>query len=166
MIKRWLKKMNEPVPFDPFLQSRSQCIFVIIALALFVVLSVWANALAQPELKVGQEVEVFYDGVWILCPKIVGFETDFEGFKELICVNPTSPYTNTFHQPLDKADGYRILNPAPRPEFSYSIPAAEPCTYEEGWKKCVYTGPDDELKFEDIAKELRHLREEIGAIKK
>ena len=134
---------------------------------------------AQPELKVGQEVEVFYDGAWILCPKIVGFETDFEGFKELVCVNPISPYTNTFHQPLDKADGYRILKPAPRPEFKLPTEAELSDCYtraggavggneacHDEWMRKSQRVIADELRFlrkwqDELKKERAELRKEI-----
>lgn len=135
--------------------------YIIVSLFLLVPL-----AHAQPELKVGQEVEVFYDGAWILCPKIVGFETNFEGFKELVCINPISPHTNTFHQPLDKADGYRILKPAPRPEFGLPYPQDIPYYYTTEGKyddRRNYKTIVDNLK--SIQKELRWLRKEAEGMR-
>ncbi len=121
------------------------------------VLFVWtwvvaAPARAQPRLKAGQEVEIYYKGETLRCPKVVGFEDG-----EFICVNPSSIFTNTFHQPLDKADGYRILKPAPRPEFK--LPHTGNCG--PGWSDRYNHSCWSRYNDETIADELRYLRKEI-----
>ena len=184
MIKRWLKKMNELVPIDDFPSSWGDWVFLIVALALVVVLSVWADAHAQPELKVGQEVSFwtktdyerwpwfsyydcfgkikaiddefvvirpFYD------PERTQGEMDIGGGKGFICV---SSMVEDKRIPLDAITGYRILKPAPRPEFKLpcienrgKVPVELPC------EKPTHL----QYSIEQIADELRYLRGLAGA---
>ena len=157
MINRWLKKMNEPVPIDAFPSSWGDWAFLIIALALAVVLSVWSDARAQPELKVGQEVEVsFLDGL--------------SRIGRVVSVRPTSPEggmgvfsiisTQRYEMPMNTISGYRILKPAPRPEFKLScienkgkVPVELPCERPTHLQYSI----------EAIADELRYLRGLVGA---
>ncbi|KKL82500.1 hypothetical protein LCGC14_1984150 [marine sediment metagenome] len=174
MIKRWLKKINEPVPFDPFSQSLRGWIFTILALALFVILSVWADAHAQPELKVGQEVEIFIKEK-VSCktnefaPNTgygnVSMSGSIKGAVEALGYNGLpDPYqiievriNNARYcvTPLSNLSGYRILKPAPRPEFE--LPS-------EAWVGSVRPHPTE--NDQAIADELRWLRKEIEALKK
>lgn len=185
MIKRWLKKMNEPVSFDPLPQSRGQWVFVIIVLVLFVVLSVWADAHAQPELNPNKEKELGHcHGPIENCPSSfggpelkVGQEMEYfkKGFSQkckvteihkgwFMCWPLDRPHArNGWSVTISTLYGYRILKLAPRPEFK--LPSAgRDCIGPEIDVDCVIGEEPDDLGA--IADELRYLRKEIEAIKK
>ena len=124
------------------------------------VLFVWtwvvvAPASAQPELKAGQEVEIYYDGKFIN-------RCLMDGTQLIICSNDK-----------DISPISLITKPAPRPEFKLPI----------GWAWCqaeyhrahpqVYTykelaSADCVLMRNDeaITDELRYLRKEVEALRK
>ncbi|KKM15377.1 hypothetical protein LCGC14_1696630 [marine sediment metagenome] len=133
----------------------------------FLVLFVWtwvvvAPARAQPELRVGQEVELFY----IAEGKDYSCRGEFRGRREegFVVGDDESIYlvTNVLVMCTPKVDevtGYRILKPAPRPEFKLPWKRNNPMHYDGG--------RDITLKyFGVVADELRYLRKEIEALKK
>ena len=161
----------------------------------FLVLFVWtwvavAPALAQPELKVGQDAEFFWESGGEACiGRVVRIEdnffvlkrydreTDVGGFLD----TPTRDYIPCWAQAnispweiqISKAlmSGYRILKPAPRPEFKLPSEINIGCGYERGesfmWMKGTNIpfrcfAPNDEA----IADELRYLRKKVEALRK
>ena len=127
--------------------------------------------LAQPELKVGQVVEIYFklsDGKEVSCVgKLLEIEDSYlrvEGNKSLWpCIG--TPLNNKgegiaygSHRPRKEMTGYRILKPAPRPEFSLpcienkgKIPVELPC------EKPTHL----QWSIEQIVDELRRLRNDI-----
>ncbi len=103
---------------------------------------------AQPELKVGQEVELYEDGSLAFC-KVT------EVHEGWIMCWPKHYAKNGWSVTLSRLQGYRILKPAPRPEFE--LPS-------EAWVGSVRPHPTE--NDQAIADELRWLRKEIEAMKK
>ena len=118
-----------------------------LVIAAVVVIVGWCvKADAQPELKVGQEVEIFTregpscSGIYR--GKRAGGILVVDAGPDTICSFPQ------YH-----VVGYRILKPAPRSEFEYSPLPEAFMGHPRDMQQDIY--------FEDIRNELRWLREQI-----
>ncbi len=124
---------------------------VIISLFLFVPL-----AHAQPELKVGQEVEIYYNGKRNVC--IV--QDVFQLSEDWMVGCLVGGKRVGFRVPT-YVDSYRILKPAPRPKFELLIYAGSCSPENQDSIECaVYANQGA------IADELRYLHKKIEALKK
>ena len=154
------------------------------------VLFVWTwvvvvPARAQPELKVGQEVEIYLKEPICIAAvaQVPGEEFECVDRREKhtgtvlwvneqgIALKPEKGYTAMAKH--EELDGYRILKPATRPEFK--LPAYLPKCFTDGGDVSVFCirqstqGRHNTFmwkSFRTIEKELRYLREEIEALKK
>ena len=146
--KAWIKRRRNSVKLDRRKTMRMWTIIVVVCVVVAFMLSGLVHA--QPELKVGQEVKVwqrFDDGRTHTCAgQIVrlgggGLETFPSKANPGGCV--------IF---MDDMVGYRILKPAPRPEFELVSCGSNQACIEANLVKMVG--------------ELRSLRKEIEALKK
>ena len=141
------------------------------ALVVALLFGVASLAFAQPELEVGQEVELFLSekkyapshGFTVKGRVVELYESFAMGYVALLPLD-TEDREGWTGYPMANLTGYRILKPAPRPEFSYPAPTAEQC--REGGGMCVYTGSVHRLNYDAIADELRYLRKEIERLHK
>ena len=151
-MNRFRKRLEENLPTRPLSAS---ALSLLIA-AVVVPVGWCARADAQPELRVGQEVELYHD-VYGTCRGEIVLLTSI-----LIELNVVS---FDACQEIERSEltGYRILKPAPRPEFKLPIP-------DNLWVERSYldTIANQMMRknFEAVAKELRWLRKEVERRKK
>ncbi len=183
--KIWIKRKRPQYKLD-----RRQTTIrwaIIISVCVLGALLLSGLAYAQPELKVGQEVEIFIrekvscktnryapntgygnvsmDGSIKGVVKTLGYDEPPGPYKIIAIRMNNARYCVTY---LSNLVGYRILKPAPRPEFKlpHTMPSHEflyssdPTDYEQTF--------NEKLNANDhaIARELRWLREKIEALKK
>ena len=155
--KIWIKRRRNSVKLDWRKTMRMWTIIVVVCVVVAFMLS--GLVYAQPELKVGQEVELYVengrtcDGIIVLLDERVYLQ------------RPPTEICSVIHK--DILVGYRILKPAPRPEFKLpSMKDYEGCLklQNEGAVSGICPGPYKDHR--DIADELRYLREEIKGLKK
>ncbi len=169
--KIWIKRRRNSVKLD---WRKTVRMWTINIIAVVVVALLWVSlAYAQPELKVGQEVELMRN-YWAGCAgKIVKITDTSIVVVEKVddSVRPERKWEYCV-QSFQTITDYRILKPtlapAPRPEFKLPSENYSPkeCVYAHVLEKSIPPGcrTYDE-NDQAIADELRYLREEIEGLK-
>ncbi len=158
--------------FDVVDRWSGRCVIAYIVLAVglaaffFVFVLFTRPIYAQPELKVGQEVEVFYtaDGKDYEC------KGEYRGTGESLVAGESHEVFYIHYgirgiaictPSVDEITGYRILKPAPRPEFSWTYLTPYADRREQDCHSYACFRNLSQEAFKDIYKELRYLRKEI-----
>ena len=171
--KAWIKRKRKSVKLDVGKTVRMWAINIFVVVVVALLLASLAHA--QPEMKVGQVVEFYSKGAPPFRCKIKLFSTIFNT-KYAGC---SDEHGTSMPLGTEYLTGYRILKPAPRPEFKLpSIEKFNNCeaehqeraqgAVEQGWYPinwCQRINWHIE-DFESIADELRYLRKEIEGLKK
>ncbi|KKN45770.1 hypothetical protein LCGC14_0679930 [marine sediment metagenome] len=180
--KIWIKRRRNSVKLD---WRKTMRMWTINIIAVVVVALLWVSlAHAQPELKVGQEVAIHFGYDLSLTPicygRVVFVYTDEIGLARLPNDNVLPNRCRTVRR--ESVTGYRILKPAPRPEFKLpNVVEYEKCQQQKkrdekepppskfGVDNSGFSFPCQKIysdDFDAIAKELRWLREGIKGLKK
>ena len=170
--KEWQKRRQPQYKLDRRETIMRWTIIVVVCVVVAFMLS--GLVYAQPELKVGQEVELKRNS-WAGCEGRIVKITDTSIVVVEKVNDPVRPERKWEYcvQPFQTITSYRILRPtldlkpAPRPEFKLpSMKDYEGCLklQNEGAVSGICPGPYKDHR--DIADELRYLREEIKGLKK
>ncbi|KKL51083.1 hypothetical protein LCGC14_2299050 [marine sediment metagenome] len=128
------------------------------------------SSFGGPELKVGQEVEIFYDKNSGCRGKVTSIGDKRIGINEWTWISSESGHNCSARISRGRITGYRILKPTPRPEFK--LPDYLPACSEKHIELCIEGSYEERHRSwlrrstKIIADELRYLRKEIEALKK